>query len=325
VPTPSWGHCIIGPQVNCEPGQAYCYGCLTSIVSHPAIQFSPHVTPGSHTVGRCEIGIELHSLTKLTQGLAVGLVRTAIEARHTAEKLVVSVEALRWFAFGTLYFGLLKSPCDGANDACRNLVPQIEYGFNATIESICPEVCSTRGIDELSRDPDAVAGLAHATLKHVANAQVTPHLLNVDRAVLIGEARMARDHEERTQARKRDDNVFDDGGKRVLPARTFQGRLAIACWDIGVAKEGWATCSSRPSILTSQDPEPASGQVVCQGLRRRVRSERAHRSSEQRDRLGLGAPVLLLTPRGQDGTTTCSAGLTYMYWSHALPAKKALR
>jgi len=50
------------------------------------------------------------------------------------------------------------------------------------------------------------------------------------------------------------------------------------------------------------DPEPPSGQAARRGLRRRVRSERAHRSSEQRERLGLGVAVLMLTPRALDGS-----------------------
>src|SRR5262245_9808682 len=48
--------------------------------------------------------------------------------------------------------------------------------------------------------------------------------------------------------------------------------------------------------------EPPSGQAAHRGLRPRVRSERAHRSSEQRNGLGLGVAVLRLTPPALDSS-----------------------
>src|SRR5262245_54583142 len=59
-----------------------------------------------------------------------------------------------------------------------------------------------------------------------------------------------------------------------------------------------ATC--RHWLLPLWVPEPPPAQASRRGLRRRVRSER-HHSSEQRERLGLGVVVLMLTPRALDG------------------------
>jgi hypothetical protein len=46
--------------------------------------------------------------------------------------------------------------------------------------------------------------------------------------------------------------------------------------------------------------ELPSGRAARGGLRRRVRSERAHCSSEQREGLDVGADVLMLAPRALD-------------------------
>src|SRR5262245_2515553 len=60
------------------------------------------------------------------------------------------------------------------------------------------------------------------------------------------------------------------------------------------------------TLALVESPRDLVTQILLQrnarrGLGRRVRSERAHRSSEQRERLGLGVAVLMLTPRALDG------------------------
>ena len=47
-----------------------------------------------------------------------------------------------------------------------------------------------------------IAGLAHAAFQHVAHAELAPDLLHVDGAALVGEARIAGDHEQPAQARQ---------------------------------------------------------------------------------------------------------------------------
>lgn len=51
-----------------------------------------------------------------------------------------------------------------------------------------PQVGAGRDVYELARDANAVLGLAHAAFDDVADAELAPHLLFVDRLALVGEA-----------------------------------------------------------------------------------------------------------------------------------------
>ena len=66
-----------------------------------------------------------------------------------------------------------------------------------------------RGLDQLAGDAHPVAGLAHAAFEHVAHAELAADLLDVDGLALVGEGRIARDHEQRLEARQRGDDVLD--------------------------------------------------------------------------------------------------------------------
>jgi hypothetical protein len=103
------------------------------------------------------------------------------------------------------------------------------------------------------------AGLAQAAFEHVAHAQLAAHLLHVDRAALVGEARVARDHEQPAHARQRRDDVLhhpvdevvlggiaaeveerqDGNGRTVREGEHRHGRLlrprrirSVACADL---------------------------------------------------------------------------------------------
>src|SRR5262249_28648998 len=62
--------------------------------------------------------------------------------------------------------------------------------------------------DVLPGDAYPVGRLAHAAFEHVAHAELTPDLLQVHGPPLVGEARIARDHEQPTHARQRGYDVF---------------------------------------------------------------------------------------------------------------------
>src|SRR6266700_1406670 len=61
-------------------------------------------------------------------------------------------------------------------------------------------------------------------------------------------------------------------------------------------------CRTKRCISNPRVPfrKPLSGQASRRGLRRRVRSERAHRGSDHRDDFDLGVAVMRLTPRALD-------------------------
>ena len=70
--------------------------------------------------------------------------------------------------------------------------------------------------------------LAHATLDHVADAQLLGDLLHMDGPVLVDKGRVARDHEEPTQLGQRGDDVLADAIGEILllrfPAHVDEGK-----------------------------------------------------------------------------------------------------
>ncbi len=75
---------------------------------------------------------------------------------------------------------------------------------------------TARGLDQLARDANPVAGLAHAAFEHVAHTQLAADLLHVDRFSLVGEARIARDDKQQWQPRDCRCDVLDDAVSEIL-------------------------------------------------------------------------------------------------------------
>ena len=79
-----------------------------------------------------------------------------------------------------------------------------------------PAGCS---VDELRGDPHALAGAADRAFEHRAHAEFAADGANVDRASLIGEARVARDHRQAGDLRQIGDDVFADAVGEILLLR----------------------------------------------------------------------------------------------------------
>jgi len=65
------------------------------------------------------------------------------------------------------------------------------------------------GLDQLTGDADPVTGLANAALEHIVHAEFAADLFDIDGFALVGEARIARDHEQRLEPRQRGDDLLD--------------------------------------------------------------------------------------------------------------------
>jgi len=91
-----------------------------------------------------------------------------------------------------------------------------------------------RGVDELAGYADPVRGLAHAAFEHVTHAELTADLLHIDGAALVGEARIARDHEQLAEAGERGDDFFHDAVGEILLLR-----IALMFWNGSTAIEGF--------------------------------------------------------------------------------------
>ena len=119
-------------------------------------------------------------------------------------------------ALGALDLGAFELRRDRADDARGHLVLQLEDIVEAAFEAFRPQMRPGGGIDQLSGDAHPVRGLAHAAFQHVAHAQLAADLLYVHRAALVGEARIARDHEQPANARQRGDDVLHHAVGEVL-------------------------------------------------------------------------------------------------------------
>src|SRR5207249_10548166 len=107
------------------------------------------------------------------------------------------------------------------------LLFQAEDGIrarNVTGVQTCALPISITGIYQLGGDPQPVAGLADRAFEHVADTELAPDLLHIDRLALIGEARIARDDEQ--PADRSEERRVGKEGRTTRPtaARTMPGR-----------------------------------------------------------------------------------------------------
>src|SRR5215217_7818428 len=100
---------------------------------------------------------------------------------------IVAVEGRCGLPPSTLYLSLLYGRGDSADNVCRDLVLQVKYVFQGSIEPVSPKMCSGRAVDELPRDADPLSCLTDAAFQDVADAQVLADLLDVDRPSFVGE------------------------------------------------------------------------------------------------------------------------------------------
>ena len=102
------------------------------------------------------------------------------------------------------------------DNGVRDLVLDGEYVGQVAVEMFGPEVAAGGGVVELRRDAHAVAVPSHAAFEHVAYPELRGDLLQVHRFALVGEGRVAGDHEEPAQFRQRGDDVLADSVGEIL-------------------------------------------------------------------------------------------------------------
>src|SRR5260370_842049 len=82
-----------------------------------------------------------------------------MKARHSAQIVVIGVEALSRFALGALDLGLLQLRRDSTHDARGHLILQLEDVVERPVEAVRPEMRPGSGIDELPGDTHMVRRL----------------------------------------------------------------------------------------------------------------------------------------------------------------------
>ena len=101
---------------------------------------------------------------------------------------------------GALLLGVGNGRGDRDRHRLGDLVLHRENVGEIAVVALGPDMIAGLGLDQLRGDPDAVAGFAHAAFEHIAHAQFAPDLLHIDRAALVGEARIAGDDEQRADS-----------------------------------------------------------------------------------------------------------------------------
>ena len=97
----------------------------------------------------------------------------------------------------------LRSSCLGCNELGIQRVSEprddfvlhIEQIGDGFVEALGPKVIGAFGIDKLHVHPKPVAATLYRAFEHVADVQLAPNLLEVDRLALVGECGVAADHE----------------------------------------------------------------------------------------------------------------------------------
>jgi hypothetical protein len=137
---------------------------------------------------------------------------------QSAHDALPRVEALRRLAAGPGMLGGQELGPDAADDAGRDLVLDGEDVVEAPVVALGPEVVAGRRLDELGRHPDPVGRLADAAPEDVPDPELAADGPGVYRLPLVGERRVAGDHEEALELGQRGGGVLGDPvGEELLP------------------------------------------------------------------------------------------------------------
>jgi len=93
-------------------------------------------------------------------------------------------------------FSCLQGWLDDTRDAGGDLVLQVEHVFERAVEAVGPEMRAASGVDQLRRDAHTPARLADRAFENVADTQLPPDLLHVDRLAFVRKTRIAGDDKE---------------------------------------------------------------------------------------------------------------------------------
>src|SRR3954452_16611388 len=124
---------------------------------------------------------------------------------------------LRWRRLGPLVLGAAELGLDLPGDPQGDLILDSEYIVQLAVKVLRPDMVATEAVEELSRNSDAPFGVAHAAFHHIAHTERRGDLTQIRRRLLVSLYRVARDHEELTDAAQRRRDVLGDSvGEEIL-------------------------------------------------------------------------------------------------------------
>jgi hypothetical protein len=121
--------------------------------------------------------------------------------RQRPHHQIPGIDAAGRLAVAAEILGGINLRLDGRDDGVGDLVLHREHIDQVAVIMLGPDVAAGRSIIELCGDADAITVLSHAAFDDVAYAEFGRDLFHVHRPALIGERRVAGDHEEPPQFR----------------------------------------------------------------------------------------------------------------------------
>ena len=100
-----------------------------------------------------------------------------------------------------------------------DFVLHVEEIGHRLVEPLRPEMVAALGVDELDIDAHPGAGALNAALEDIANVQLAPDLLQIDALALVGESRVAPDHEGAGDARQIGGQALGDAIDEIVLLR----------------------------------------------------------------------------------------------------------
>ena len=160
-----------------------------------------------------EVRVELDRLLEHLQG-EVEVLAPGVAA--PAQVVVVGLQVLGRLARDRLLFLRRQGDAQRLRDAARDLVLDGEHVLELAVVALGPRRVAGAGLDELRRDPEAVAGAADAPLEHVRRVELLADLGCRDRLVAEADHLRAREDPELRDLRELGDDVFGHPVAEVL-------------------------------------------------------------------------------------------------------------
>src|SRR5262245_38665865 len=152
-------------------------------------------------------------------GHRVVVLRARIDTGKRTHDTLPGVQAFRLLALCSYTLGGVKLRLNRCHYPLSYLVLKRKDAGEFPVIALGPNMMPSHGINELRADTHLVRRLANTTFKRVAHSQLAIYLLHVDHSALVGETRIACDHEQPTNARERRGNVLDYTVDEVVLAR----------------------------------------------------------------------------------------------------------
>ena len=135
------------------------------------------------------------------------------------QPIIVCIETVGGLSVGPFDFSAGHTRVDCTNHAGGYLILQVKNVLKCSIVSICPQMRSRGGIDQLARYSDAIAGFPNASFENVPNPQISRHLFDVDGFTFEREAGVAGDDEKLLVSGKGGYDFFDHSVGEVFLLR----------------------------------------------------------------------------------------------------------